>query len=152
MRLFAIGDVAVARAPGVAYTHKDQLNADLLAFLETWDRFTGVVLGIADTGDRTGRPSNKPLRRTGRKQRTANPEPRPISGAAASSWACFSLLRSLRRKGWIGAILLMPLAIIEQIGGTVRGSQIVALSGRLDFQRAVEQAARTGSICESVDR
>ena len=50
-----------------------------------------------------------------------NPEPRPISGAAASSWARISLLRSLRRKGWIGAILLMPLAIIEQIGGTVRG-------------------------------
>ena len=81
-----------------------------------------------------------------------NPEPRPISGAAVSSWARISLLRSLRRKGWIGAILLMPLAIIEQIGGTVRGSQIAALSGRLDFQRAAEQAARTGSICESVDR
>ena len=71
---------------------------------------------------------------------------------AHGGWARISLLRSLRRKGWIGAILLMPLAIIEQIGGTVRGSQIAALSGRLDFQRAAEQAARTGSICESVDR
>ena len=82
-----------------------------------------------------------------------NPEPRPISGAAASSWARISLLRSLRRKDWIGAILLVPLAITEQIGRTVRGgSQIAALSGRLDFQRAAEQAARTGSICEGVDR
>ena len=40
---------------------------------------------------------------------------------AHGGWPRISLLRSLRRKGWIGAILLMPLAIIEQIGGTVRG-------------------------------